>query len=108
MKLNIRIAFEELRKTRQHEVTRQRAVDVDAQHSLWRGAGKCSFGLLDVRDDRQTTPIVGFTVERRADLPCGALKQADAEPRFELLDAFGHRRAWQAKILRLRANGGLV
>jgi hypothetical protein len=44
--LDIWIFSEEIRQARQHEMTRERAVDVNAQQSLGFGAPERRFGIL--------------------------------------------------------------
>jgi len=62
------------------------------------GAGDGAFGIVDIAEDRQTTPVIGVAIEGRADMARRALQQPDAQPRLELLDGVSHRRARQSGI----------
>src|ERR1700682_59300 len=47
---------EEIRQARHHKMTRERAVNIDAQQSLRFGAAKGGLSLLNVRYQRQAAP----------------------------------------------------
>ena len=81
-------------------MARQRAVHLDAQQPARFGAGERHLRLFDVRQNAQTALIVGFAVQRRADVAGGALQQPDLQPGFELFDGVGHGGARQVQILR--------
>ena len=100
VKFDTGIFGEEVRQTRHHKMTRQRAVNIHAQQSLRLGAAEGGLRLLDVGNQRQTTPVIGLAVQRGADLPRGPLQQTHAKPRFKLLHGIGDGRARQTEIIR--------
>ncbi len=81
-------------------MARQRAVDIDAQQPLGLGPAERAFRILEIGDQRETAPVKGLAVERRADMARGPLEETHAEPRFEPLDRVRHGRARHAEILR--------
>src|SRR6202048_4030263 len=56
-KFDARIFGEEVRQARHHKMTRERAVNIDAQQSLRFGAAKGGLGLLDVGAQRPGVPV---------------------------------------------------
>jgi hypothetical protein len=67
--------------------------------SLGLGAAERRIGILQIGDERETAPMIGFAVERWTDVTRRPLQEPDAEPRFELLYGVRHRRARQVEIL---------
>jgi hypothetical protein len=66
--LNFGIFREEIRQARQHEMTRKRAVDIDAQQPLGLGVAEGRLGILQIGDERETAPVIGLSVERWTDV----------------------------------------
>jgi hypothetical protein len=72
---------------------------VDAQQALRLDAGKGTLGILDIGENGDAAPVIGFAIQCRADMARGALEQAHAEPFFNLFHRVGHGRAWQAEVV---------
>jgi hypothetical protein len=67
---------QEIRQARQHEMTCERAVDIDAQQPLGLGAAERRLGILQIGDQRETSPVIGLAHRSCYDPPLGRPPQA--------------------------------
>jgi hypothetical protein len=81
-------------------MARQRALHLDPQQALGRGAAEGAVGVLDVVEDAQAAPVIGLAVERGPHHPGGALQQARAQPVFQLADHLGAGGAGHLHVVR--------
>src|SRR5258706_16234974 len=68
IEFNSGIFAEEVPQAGQQEMAGQRAKNVNAQQPLGLGAPKCRLGILEISDECETAPGIGFHVERRTDM----------------------------------------
>ena len=86
MKLDVGVAFEEVRQAREQVALREPAVDVDAQRpdrDRLRGSG---VRVIDRRQDGEAAAVIVLTLRRERHLAGGTGQQADAEMPLKLLD----------------------
>ena len=79
-----------------------RAVQVQAQRAarIGQGIGQGRFGGLQVGQQLRAALVEGLPVHRRPDLARGALEQARAQARLQLLDGMRRRRPGDAQRAR--------
>ena len=58
VEFDIGIFCEKVRQARQHEMARERAVDIDAQQPLRLGAGERRLGILQIGDQTEAAPVM--------------------------------------------------
>ncbi len=80
---------EELRQARHEEVPRDRALHLDSQCAFGNGAAERAFGIFDVVENGETTPVIGLAIEGRHDGARRALEQPHTKALLHLLDHLG-------------------
>jgi len=98
LQFELRIARQKCRQMRQDEGTGQQRMCVDAQQTARPRVAHRGFRLLDLRQNGDAAAIIILAVERRRDVPRGALEQARAEMRLEPAQHLARRRAGNAEI----------
>lgn len=96
---DIRIGFKETRQGRHDDTTRLRALHFDPQQAARLCFPKSALGLIEIRQDGETTLVIGLSIERGPHLSRRALQQSHLKAGLQLLDGIGDGGGRQPEIL---------